>query len=83
MPGFDSIAFITHDLDLALIYANRILMLYGGKIVADGTPEEVLSDEKRLIQCRVLPTSLLKLNKLHLPETGSFYRAETLAHLVG
>ena len=83
MPGFDSIIFITHDLDLALIYANRILILYDGRIVADGPPEEVLSDEERLMQCRILPTSLLSLNKLHLPETGSFYRAETLAHLIG
>jgi energy-coupling factor transport system ATP-binding protein len=83
MPGFDAIAFITHDLDLALIYANRILILYGGRIVADGSPEDVLADETRLVQCRVLPTSLLKLNKLHLPITGSYYRAETLAHLIG
>ena len=83
MPGFDSIVFITHDLDLALIYANRILILYDGRIVADGPPEEVLSDEARLMQCRILPTSLLSLNKLHLPTTGGFYRAETLAHLIG
>lgn len=83
MPGFDSIVFITHDLDLALIYANRILILYNGGIVADGPPEKVLSDEERLMKCRILPTSLLSLNKLHLPETGSFYRAETLAHLIG
>lgn len=83
MPGFDAVAFITHDLDLALIYANRILILYNGRIVADGPPEDVLEDEARLIQCRILPTSLLSLNKLHLPATGSFYRAETLAHLIG
>jgi energy-coupling factor transport system ATP-binding protein len=83
MPGFDAIAFITHDLDLALIYANRIVILYGGRIVADGPPESVLADEERLIHCRILPTSLLSLNKLHLPTTGSFYRAETLAHMIG
>jgi energy-coupling factor transport system ATP-binding protein len=83
MPGFDAIAFITHDLDLALIYANRIVILYDGRIVADGPPQAVLADEERLIHCRILPTSLLSLNKLHLPETGSFYRAETLAHMIG
>ena len=37
-PGFDAIIFITHDLDLALIYANRVVVLYGGEIVADGHP---------------------------------------------
>jgi len=83
MPGFDAIVFITHDLDLALIYANRILILYDGKIVADGPPEHVLADEEHLIHCRILPTSLLRLNKLHLPTTGSYYRAETLAHMIG
>lgn len=83
MPGFDSIVFITHDIDLALIYANRIMILYDGRIVSDGRPSEVLADEEQLRRYRLLPTSLLRLNQLHLPETGSFYRAETLAHIIG
>jgi energy-coupling factor transport system ATP-binding protein len=83
MPGFDSIVFITHDLDLALIYANRIMILYDGQIVQDGSPPEVLRDEKQLIKYRILPTSLLRINQQYLPKTGSFYRAETLAHRIG
>lgn len=81
MPGFDAVIFITHDVDLAVIYANRILLVYSGEIVADGKPQEVLKDEKLLRSCRVLPTSLLKLNMEYLPKTGRFYRAETLAHV--
>jgi energy-coupling factor transporter ATP-binding protein EcfA2 len=81
MPGFDAVIFITHDVDLAVIYANRILLVYCGEIVADGKPQEVLKDEKLLRSCRVLPTSLLKLNMEYLPKTGRFYRAETLAHI--
>lgn len=80
MPGFDAVIFITHDVDLAVIYANRILLVFNGRIVADGKPQEVLKDEKLLRSCRVLPTSLLQLNMEYLPETGRFYRAETLAH---
>jgi energy-coupling factor transport system ATP-binding protein len=80
MPGFDSVIFITHDVDLAVIYASRILLVYGGEIVADGSPQDVLKDEQLLRSCRVLPTSLLKLNMDYLPKTGRFYRAETLAH---
>ncbi|OGO36063.1 MAG: hypothetical protein A2W35_04220 [Chloroflexi bacterium RBG_16_57_11] len=80
MPGFDSVLFITHDLDLAVIYANRILLMYNGRLVADGTPQEVLADEQRLRQCNVLPTSLLRLNLEHYPHTGRFLRAEALAH---
>jgi len=82
MPGFDSIVFITHDLDLALIYANRILILFDGKIVSNGPPPDVLANEDQLRKYRLLPTSLLRLNQMHLPETGSFYRAETLAHMI-
>jgi energy-coupling factor transport system ATP-binding protein len=81
MPGFDAVIFITHDVDLAVIYANRILLVYKGEIVADGKPQEVLKDENLLLSCRVLPTSLLQLNLEFLPQTGKFFRAETLSHL--
>lgn len=79
MPGFDTILFITHDLDLALIYANRILLVDNGQIAADGSPQDVLSDEDLLRKSRILPTSLLRLNLEYLPRTGRFLRAETLA----
>ena len=81
MPGFDSVVFITHDVDLAVIYANRVMLVYNGSIAADGTPFDVLSDEERLRECRVLPTSLLKLNLEMYPKTGKFLRAEQLAHV--
>ena len=82
MPGFDSILFITHDLDLAVVYANRILLVYDGQLMADGTPYDVLKDEALLKHCRVLPTSLLRANIEHYPRLGSFQRAETLAQFV-
>jgi energy-coupling factor transport system ATP-binding protein len=82
MPGFDSIVFITHDVDLAVVYANRILLLSGGKLMADGSPQEVLGDEEALKACRVLPTSLLKINQEKFPQTGRFMRAEALAHVL-
>jgi energy-coupling factor transport system ATP-binding protein len=81
MPGFEAVLFITHDVDLAVIYANRILLVDGGRLMADGSPQEVLGDEALLRRCRVLPTSLLKLNLELYPRTGRFMRAEALAHL--
>ncbi len=83
MPGFDSIIFITHDLDLALTYANRIIVLFDGQIVADGTPQDVLKDTEQLLQWRLLPTSLLELNFRMFPQTGKFQRAEALARYIG
>ena len=81
MPGFDCVIFITHDVDLAVVYANRVLLLFDGYLAADGKPQDVMKDEKLLRSCRVVPTSLLRLNMEYLPYTKQFYRAETLAHI--
>jgi energy-coupling factor transport system ATP-binding protein len=81
LPGFEAILFITHDVDLAVIYANRVLMLADGRLIADGKPEEVLRDFDRLRACRLVPSSLLALNVKCLPQTGRFLRAEALAHV--
>ncbi len=81
IPGFDAILFITHDIDLAVVYANRVLLVSGGKLVADGPPEQVLIDRARLEDCRLVPTSLLALNIEMFNQTGKFMRAEALAHV--
>ncbi|MGC8856401.1 MAG: ABC transporter ATP-binding protein [Anaerolineae bacterium] len=80
MPGFEAILFITHDVDLAVIYANRVLMIADGRVVADGAPQDVLRDFDRLEANRLVPTSLLALNLERFPQTGRFLRAEALAH---
>jgi len=81
LPGFEAILFITHDLDLATIYANRVILVAEGRIQADGKPEDVLKDEELLRRCRVVPTSLLETNISMLGKTGKFMRAESLAHV--
>lgn len=81
LPSFEAILFITHDVDLAVIYANRILIVNDGRLVADGRPQDVLRDFDRLKANRLAPTSLLRLNLERLGETGKFMRAEALAHL--
>lgn len=82
MPGFEAIIFITHDVDLAVIYANRVLLVNGGRLVADGSPAEVLGDMGRLHANRLVPTSLLEANLEYFPVTGKFMRVEELAHQV-
>jgi energy-coupling factor transport system ATP-binding protein len=81
LPGFKAVLFITHDVDLAAVYANRVLLVKQGQVVADGSPTEVLKDFDRLRDCRVIPTSLLQVNLELLPKTGRFLRAEALAHV--
>jgi len=81
LPTFEAILFITHDVDLAVIYANRVLMVNDGRLVADGKPQDVLRDFDRLKANRLVPTSLLTLNLQRLATTGRFMRAEALAHI--
>ena len=81
LPNFEAILFITHDLDLAVCYANRVILVHEGRIAADGPPPEVLAQRELLERCRVVPTSLLTANLERLPQTGRFMRAELLAHV--
>jgi len=80
--NFAATLFITHDLDLAVTYANRVLLIGEGRIVADGPPEEVLQDLDLLACCRVRPTSLLRLNCALYSKTRRFMPAEALASYV-
>lgn len=79
LPNFNAILFITHDIDLAVIYANRVLMVNEGRLVADGKPQDVLKDYKALRGHRLVPTSLLDVNLANIKRTGKFMRAEQLA----
>lgn len=81
MPGFESILFVTHDVDLALIYANRVILMADGSIQADGPPRDVLSDLDLLRSCNLIPTSLLTANLERLEKLDRFQRAEALAHV--
>lgn len=82
LQGLEATVLITHDLDLALSYATRIVLMYEGEIVADGPPEQVLAQRALLERCRIVPTSLLEHNLRLLPETGRFLSAPALAQFV-
>ena len=82
LPGFEAILFITHDIDLAVIYANRVLLVNEGRLVADGTPAGRAGRlQDRLRANRLVPTSCCRPTWSCFPQTGRFMRAEALAHL--
>jgi energy-coupling factor transporter ATP-binding protein EcfA2 len=80
--SFSAIVFISHDLDLAVTHANRVILMSEGRIESDGPPQVVLADFNLLERSRVIPTSLLKANLEHLDKTGAFLRAEALAQVI-
>ncbi len=79
LQNLEATVLITHDLDLALSYATRVVLMRDGQVEADGPPEQVLADRAMLERCRVVPTSLLEANLRLLPATGRFLGAEELA----
>jgi energy-coupling factor transporter ATP-binding protein EcfA2 len=79
LDGLAATVLITHDVDLAVSYATRVVLMREGQIEADGPPEQVLADRALLERCRIVPTSLLELNLRLLSRTGQFLPLEQLA----
>ena len=82
IPGLESLYFVTHDVDLALAHADRILLFREGRVVADGSPLEVIADLERWRACNLRVTSLMEANLRHESATGRFLDAETLARRI-
>ena len=82
IPGLESVYLITHDVDLALTHASRILLFRDGRIVADGPPHEVTRDTDRWRACNLRPTSLMAANARRGDGAGRFLDAETLARTI-
>lgn len=40
-----SVVVVTHDINLAALFADRVLMIVGGRVAADGPPGEVVTDK--------------------------------------
>ncbi len=80
IPGLESVYFITHDVDLALTHADRILVLRDGRIVADGPPATVVEDAERWHASNLHRTSLIAANLAWPAARGHrFLDAPTLA----
>ena len=82
IAGLESLYFVTHDVDLALTTADRIILLREGRIAADGTPREVVEDRDLWRACNLRETSLMDANR-QWGQGSRFLGPEALAaHLV-
>ena len=82
IPGLRSLYLVTHDVDLALTHADRILLFREGRVVADGPPNEVIADAARWGACNLRSTSLMRANIEWGAAEGGFLDARTLARRI-
>ncbi len=81
IAGLESVYFVTHDVDLALTQADRIILLRAGRIAADGAPLEVIADRERWMTCNLRVTSLMEANLRWGAHSGTFLGPQALATL--
>ena len=79
ISGLESLYFITHDVDLALTHADRILVVRDGRIVADGPPRTVTEDADGWRASNLRRTSLMVANQGQRAHHARFLDAVTLA----
>jgi energy-coupling factor transport system ATP-binding protein len=82
IPGLESLYFITHDVDLALTHADRILVIRDGRIAADGPPSTVIEDVDGWHASNLHRTSLMAANQAWQGDTRRFLDAGTLARAI-
>lgn len=82
IPGLESIYLITHDVDLALSQADRILVLREGRVDAQGPPMQVIEDEDRWFAANLHRTSLMDANRRWRSREERFLDAPALARWI-
>jgi energy-coupling factor transport system ATP-binding protein len=82
IAGLESTYLITHDVDLALTRADRILVIRDGRVVADGTPSAVIRNEEEWRACNLHHTSLMRANMAWRPAGQEFLDAASLARAI-
>ena len=50
-----TVLMVTHDMEIALDYASRVVLMHDGRVVADGKPEEIFYDEAAMAAASLLP----------------------------
>ncbi len=46
LPRDLTIVFVEHDMNLVFRFAERITVLVGGRVLTEGTPDEIRADER-------------------------------------
>ena len=59
---------VTHDMDSAFFVATRMLMLHRGRVIAEGTPEEMKAEKNPIVR-QFIYSGSRKILDPHLKDT--------------
>ncbi|MFD8562077.1 ABC transporter ATP-binding protein [Streptosporangium canum] len=82
MAASESVYFITHDVDLALTSADRIIVVDGGRVVADAPTAELARDADVWSRAGLRQTSLVRAVRDHVHGAGGIPHPFDLARLI-
>ncbi len=68
----ETVIIATHDMQLVTEWANRIIVLYNGNIIADGTREEIFQDDVVRERVGILPPEIYRMGQLLTPPIECF-----------
>ncbi|MDR0396896.1 MAG: energy-coupling factor ABC transporter ATP-binding protein [Oscillospiraceae bacterium] len=77
-----TVLMITHDMEIALDFAPRMLTLSGGRIIADGSTRELMRDEAMLKRASLIPAQMVALARRLGLAPGEADDADSLAEWV-
>lgn len=69
-----TVVMVCHDMEIVLDYAQRALVMAGGKVLADGPVREIFRDTAQMEKASILPPQMIGLS---LRLGGGFEQADT------
>lgn len=79
--GGTTVMCVSHDMLLVAGVVDRLIVLRDGRVVADGTPRQVLSDRELIASTRLSPPQITELS-LAIPGRGDRSGALSIAELL-
>ena len=76
-----TVVMVCHDMEIVLDYAKRVLVMEGGRLIADGRVPEVFRNAELMEQASILPPQIIDLS-LRLGEGYEADTPETMAETV-
>ena len=78
----ETVLIATHDMQLVCQWAERILVLHGGSLAADGTRDEIFSDSRLARLVGIRPPEIFSMGRA-LDERAACYTVEEFAECFG